>query len=109
MKLFNLVFLCFLVSVSSYAQDDSDYNSTARKIKNQLSKQLRKIDFEDNQFCDLILEMKQSGNYVSIRRVSGTGSSYICRESKKLLNKKKKYRYTDSQKYLHIHVASKSL
>ncbi|OIQ26360.1 cell envelope integrity TolA C-terminal domain-containing protein [uncultured Vibrio sp.] len=104
-----ILLLCLLTCTASHAQDDSDYNVTAKKIKKQLEKQLRKLDFDDNEFCDLILEMKLSGNYVSIKKVSGTGSSLLCRASKKTLSRKKKYRYSEVQKYLHIHVAAKSL
>jgi hypothetical protein len=104
-----ILLICLLVSACVMAQDDSDYNSTAKKIKNQLEKKLKKTNFDENEFCDLMLEMKLSGNYVLINKVNGTGSTSMCRVSKKLLKTKKKYRYYELQKYIHIHVEAKSL
>ncbi|MGC9402215.1 hypothetical protein [Vibrio genomosp. F10] len=104
-----LIVLTVLLSGSAWGQDDTDYNATAKKIKKHLSKQLRKLEFEDNDFCDLMLEMKLKQSYATVRRVHGTGGSKMCRESKKILKKQKKFRFTEPEKYIRIHVSTKDL
>ncbi|MGF1694245.1 hypothetical protein L4C54_01065 [Vibrio lamellibrachiae] len=103
-----LMLVVLAVSWSIQGQDDADYNKTARNIKKDLVKQLRRMEFKETEFCNLMLEMKLGEKHTTIRRVQSTGSTSLCRASKKILKIKKKYSYTESQKYLHIHVASKN-
>ncbi|MCK6265019.1 hypothetical protein KP803_17205 [Vibrio sp. ZSDE26] len=101
--------LLLLVAYSIAGQDDADYNKTAKTIKKDLVKKLRKLDFEATEYCDLMLELKVNGNTATIRRAHGSGSTSMCRESKKILRKNKKYHMDEPEKYLRIHVESKGL
>lgn len=99
-----LVFLlCFLPSFA--ISDDSLINPVAKKIKTSVLKGLNKSNVELEGYCDLMIEMKHGKGYARIKKVRTSGDSKICKEAKKHLPTRKKFKYSFPEKYIRLHIS----
>ena len=96
-----LAFLLCFTSPSILA-DDALINPVAKKIKVTVLKGLNKSDFDG--YCDLMIEMKHSKGYARIKKVRASGDSKACKQAKKHLPRKKKFKYSFPEKYIRLHI-----
>ena len=96
-----LAFLLCFTSPSILA-DDALINPVAKKIKVTVLKGLNKSDFDG--YCDLMIEMKHSKGYAIIKKVRASGDSKACKQAKKHLPRKKKFKYSFPEKYIRLHI-----
>ncbi|MCG9544789.1 hypothetical protein L1D37_13540 [Vibrio sp. Isolate33] len=99
-----LVFLLYFLSSAAALSDDSLINPVAKKIKDTVIKGLNKSHVDMNGYCDLMIEMKHSKGYTRIKNVRTSGDSKVCKQAKKHLPKKKKFKYSFPEKYIRIQV-----
>ncbi|MFV8461636.1 hypothetical protein ACNO7T_10815 [Vibrio campbellii] len=85
--------------------DDSLINPVAKKIKTTVLKGLNKSQIELEGYCDLMIEMKHAKGYARIKKVRTSGDSKICKEAKKHLPKRKKFKYSFPEKYIRLHIS----
>ena len=85
--------------------DDSLINPVAKKIKTTVLKGLNKSHIELEGYCDLMIEMKHAKGYARIKKVRSSGDSKICKEAKKYLPKRKKFKYSFPEKYIRLHIS----
>lgn len=85
--------------------DDSLINPVAKKIKTTVLKGLDKSHIELEGYCDLMIEMKHAKGYARIKKVRTSGDSKICKEAKKHLPKRKKFKYSFLEKYIRLHIS----
>ncbi len=85
--------------------DDSLINPIAKKIKTTVLKGLNKSQIELEGYCDLMIEMKHAKGYARIKKVRTSGDSKICKEAKKHLPKRKKFKYSFPEKYIRLHIS----
>ncbi|WP_373943253.1 hypothetical protein L0991_05175 [Vibrio chagasii] len=85
--------------------DDSLINPVAKKIKATVLKDLNKSHIELEGYCDLMIEMKHAKGYARIKKVRTSGDSKICKEAKKHLPKRKKFKYSFPEKYIRLHIS----
>lgn len=85
--------------------DDSLINPVAKKIKTTVLKGLDKSHIELEGYCDLMIEMKHAKGYARIKKVRTSGDSKICKEAKKHLPKRKKFKYSFPEKYIRLHIS----
>ncbi len=85
--------------------DDSLINPVAKKIKTTVLKDLNKSQIELEGYCDLMIEMKHAKGYTRIIKVRTSGDSKICKEAKKHLPKRKKFKYSFPEKYIRLHIS----
>lgn len=97
------ILLCFLSPLT--LSDDSLINPVAKKIKVTLLKGLNKSSADLEGYCDLMIEMKHAKGYARIKKVKTSGDSKICKEAKKHLPKRKKFKYSFPEKYIRLHIA----
>ncbi|MDR9828687.1 hypothetical protein RCJ22_24165 [Vibrio sp. FNV 38] len=94
--------------------DDSDYNTTAAKIKNKLEKALAVQNkdgaiYNDNAYCDLMIEMRHSAKYATIKRVTARGSYKLCKNSKRWLKTGKKFHYETPEKFIRLQIVASDI
>lgn len=97
------ILLCFLSPLT--LSDDSLINPVAKKIKVTLLKGLNKSSADLEGYCDLMIEMKHAKGYARIKKVKTSGDSKVCKEAKKHLPKRKKFKYSFPEKYIRLHIA----
>ncbi len=98
-----LVFLfCFLSPV--VFPDDALVNPVAKKIKVTVMKGLNKSNTHFDGYCNLMIEMKHSKGYARIKKVRTSGDSKVCKQAKKHLPKKKRFKYSFPEKYIRLHI-----
>ena len=85
--------------------DDSLINPVAKKIKATVLKGLNKSQVELEGYCDLMIEMKHAKGYARIKKVRTSGDSKICKEAKKHLPKRKKFKYSFPEKYIRLQIS----
>ena len=85
--------------------DDFLINPVAKKIKATVLKGLNKSQVELEGYCDLMIEMKHAKGYARIKKVRTSGDSKICKEAKKHLPKRKKFKYSFPEKYIRLHIS----
>ena len=85
--------------------DDSLINPVAKKIKATVLKGLNKSQIELEGYCDLMIEMKHAKGYTRIKKVRTSGDSKICKEAKKHLPKRKKFKYSFPEKYIRLQIS----
>ena len=85
--------------------DDSLINPVAKKIKTTVLKGLNKSQIELEGYCDLMIEMKHAKGYTRIKKVRTSGDSKICKEAKKHLPKRKKFKYSFPEKYIRLQIS----
>ena len=85
--------------------DDSLINPVAKKIKTTVLKGLDKSHIQLEGYCDLMIEMKHAKGYARIKKVRTSGDSKICKEAKKHLPKRKKFKYSFPEKYIRLHIS----
>ncbi|MGR5472017.1 hypothetical protein ACPV5T_02645 [Vibrio astriarenae] len=107
--LLNTIMITLFVFTQGAWADDAEHNATARKIKTKLEKALRKQTFEDNTYCDVMIEMEHSHKYARIKRVSARGDHQLCKQSKHWLVQGKKFRYTETEKFIRLHLVSNGI
>ncbi|NOI02439.1 hypothetical protein F0241_15205 [Vibrio kanaloae] len=98
-----LVFLLCVLSPTA-SSDDSLINPVAKKIKASVIKGLNKSNTDMYGYCDLMIEMKHSKGYTRIKKVRTSGDSKVCKQAKKHLPKKKKFKYSFPEKYIRLHI-----
>ncbi len=98
-----VLLLCCLPSFA--IADDSLINPVAKKIKTSVLKGLNKSQIELAGYCDLMIEMKHAKGYALIKKVRTSGDSKICKEAKKHLPKRKKFKYSFPEKYIRLHIS----
>ena len=101
-----LAFLLCFTSPSILA-DDALINPVAKKIKVTVLKGLNKsnVDVDFDGYCDLMIEMKHSKGYARIKKVRASGDSKACKQAKKHLPRKKKFKYSFPEKYIRLHIS----
>ena len=101
---YQVLLLCCLPSF--VISDDSLINPVAKKIKTSVLKGLNKSHIELEGYCDLMIEMKHAKGYTLIKKVRTSGDSKICKEAKKHLPKRKKFKYIAFlRKYIRLHIS----
>ncbi|MFA0103194.1 hypothetical protein AB4359_23035 [Vibrio splendidus] len=98
-----LAFLLCFTSPSILA-DDALINPVAKKIKVTVLKGLNKSNVDFDGYCDLMIEMKYSKGYAIIKKVRASGDSKACKQAKKHLPRKKKFKYSFPEKYIRLHI-----
>ncbi|MDA0153767.1 hypothetical protein OH460_15720 [Vibrio sp. Makdt] len=98
-----VILLCFLSPLT--LSDDALINPVAKKIKRSVLKGLSKSHIELEGYCDLMIEMKHAKGYARIKKVRTSGDSKICKEAKKYLPKRKKFKYSFPEKYIRLHIS----
>ena len=98
-----LIFLSCFLSPFVFA-DDALVNPVAKKIKATVLKGLNKSNIDFDGYCDLMIEMKHSKGYARIKKVRASGDSKACKQAKKHLPRKKKFKYSFPEKYIRLHI-----
>ncbi|WP_394244414.1 hypothetical protein [Vibrio astriarenae] len=110
MKLRLVESVCILIlGLNSAQADDSERNATAGMIKSKLETVLRKQNFSDNSYCEVMIEMEHSHQYAQIKRVSSRGDYKLCKESERWLKKGKKFRYKEAEKFIRLQLVANEL
>lgn len=98
-----LIFLSCFLSPFVFA-DDALVNPVAKKIKATVLKGLNKSNVDFDGYCDLMIEMKHFKGYARIKKVRVSGDSKACKQAKKHLPRKKKFKYSFPEKYIRLHI-----
>lgn len=101
LSLLSLTTCLLLLPVPGLA-DDASSNIVAAKIKKKVLKKLAKMEHIGG-FCDVMLELEYS-NRARVVRVSTNGYPKLCRQIKKLIEKKKRYKFKHTERYLRIQI-----
>ncbi|NAW68796.1 hypothetical protein CAG54_02110 [Vibrio sp. V27_P1S3P104] len=96
--------------VMSAFADDAETNPTAKKIKQQLIKQLKKDQFSLSGYCDVFIYMRHvTAKKAEVRKATSTGSSHQCKEIEQLIRVGKKYSYQQPEYIIRIHIEDRHL
>ncbi len=98
-----LIFFFYFLSLHVLS-DDALTNPVAKKIKATVIKGVSKSNVDVVGYCDLMIEMKHFKGYTRIKRVRTSGVPQICKQAKKHLPKKKKYKYSFPEKFIRLHI-----
>ncbi|CAK2639305.1 conserved exported hypothetical protein [Vibrio crassostreae] len=97
-----VLLLCFLSPVAF--PDDALVNPVAKKIKVTVMKGLNRSNIDFEGYCDLMIEMKHFKGFARIKKVRTSGDSKVCKQAKKHLPKKKRFKYSFPEKYIRLHI-----
>ena len=102
--------LILSITVMTAFADDTESNPTAKKIKHQLVKELKKNQFSLSGYCDVFIYMRHlTDKKAEIRKITSTGSSSKCRQIKQYIKVGKKYSYQQPEYMIRIHIEEKHL
>lgn len=108
MRNVSLLFLLFSTSfcaTSSFADDDAEHNRVAKTIKSKILKKIK--NYRGPGYCDLMIEMSHDEKFATIRKISYTGDHSVCKESKKAIKRKQRFRYQIPEKFIRLHISAR--